>query len=522
MSSKRVNLELHQKLTLIKLSSQKSQRALANEFKISVGAVNNILKRKHEFMSLGEENFNPNAKRRKKSTNEDVNKLTWQWFVSARSKNMVITGPLLQAKALEIAKELDIETFKASNGWLEKFRELHNIHFKKLSGESGCVDSETVSAWKEQLHMLIEDYNMDDIYNADETGMFYKAIPTKSLVMRDESCKGTKVSKDRLTCLLSSNWSGTDKLKPLVIGKSQKPRCFRNVKDFNKLPVTWRANKKAWMNTFLFDEWLTELNKDMKRKGRKILMFLDNAPSHPKKEFSNIEVKFFPANCTSELQPMDQGIIQSMKIGYRKRLLKKVLSQVDTCSSGDEVVKSINVQDAIDWISQAWAEVRPDTIRKCYAKAGFVSFDGFEPDSEQAEINSESSELEQLISDVSEPLGLERTSVDAFINCDKDDPGVHACDGENWESDILDSSVNQRDTEGEEDSASDSTVPPMPTTQEVLKCLETLKAFTGSHAEAFHLVMKTEAAVQDIVIEKRNAQRQTNIMDFFTVTDESH
>jgi hypothetical protein len=36
-----------------------------------------------------------------------------------------------------------------------------------------------------------------------------------------------------------------EKLKPLVISKALKPRCFRNIK-VHKLPVTWRHNKKAY------------------------------------------------------------------------------------------------------------------------------------------------------------------------------------------------------------------------------------------------------------------------------------
>ncbi len=70
MSAKRKNLTLQEKLSLIKHSSSKSQRNLAKEFGVSVGAVNNILKRKHEFISLGEENCNPQTKRLKKCTNE--------------------------------------------------------------------------------------------------------------------------------------------------------------------------------------------------------------------------------------------------------------------------------------------------------------------------------------------------------------------------------------------------------------------------------------------------------------------
>ena len=108
MSAKRKNLNLLEKLRLIKESKTKSLRNLASQFSISVGAVNNILKRKREYENLGEENYNPNVKRLKRSTNEDVNELTWQWFVTARSKNTIVSGPIIQAKALELASQQNL------------------------------------------------------------------------------------------------------------------------------------------------------------------------------------------------------------------------------------------------------------------------------------------------------------------------------------------------------------------------------------------------------------------------------
>ena len=105
LSAKRNNLNLLEKLRLIKESKTKSQRKLASQFGISVGAVNSILKRKFEYENLGEENYNPNVKRLKRSTNEDVNEQTCQWFVTARSKNMIVSGPIIQAKALELASQ---------------------------------------------------------------------------------------------------------------------------------------------------------------------------------------------------------------------------------------------------------------------------------------------------------------------------------------------------------------------------------------------------------------------------------
>ena len=58
-----------------------------------------------------------------------------------------------------------------------------------------------------------------------------------------DRCIGGKKSKERMTVLVCANMSGTEKLPLLVIGKSAKPRCFKNY----KVPVDYEANKKAWM-----------------------------------------------------------------------------------------------------------------------------------------------------------------------------------------------------------------------------------------------------------------------------------
>jgi len=98
------------------------------------------------------------------------------------------------------------------------------------------------------------------------------------------------------------------KLQPLVIGKSANPCCFKKIKTEN-LPVMYRNNRKAWMTGEIMAQWLRKLDKDMRKQVRKILLFLDNAPSHPHMELSNVRLCFFPPNTTSVAQPMDQGII---------------------------------------------------------------------------------------------------------------------------------------------------------------------------------------------------------------------
>ncbi len=129
------------------------------------------------------------------------------------------------------------------------------------------------------------------------------------------------------------------------------------------------------MTSKFFKQELTRLNRKMKAEGRNIILFIDNAPSHPKDlTFSNLKVKFLPANTTSKLQPLDQGPIMQSKRKYRKYQLQHLISKMDEpgCDlTASQLAKTITVYDAIKWISKAVKEVSPSTIQKCFAKCGF-------------------------------------------------------------------------------------------------------------------------------------------------------
>ncbi|XP_071041913.1 tigger transposable element-derived protein 6-like [Parasteatoda tepidariorum] len=189
---------------------------------------------------------------------------------------------------------------------------------------------ETVDSFKKRISGLLENYKKEDIFNADECGLFYRAMPNKTLATIGDKCKDGKISKERITILLSCSSTG-EKLKPLVIGKARKPRCFKKV-NVKNLPVSWHGNKKAWMTSSVFTEWVMPLNKQMKQRKRKILLFINNCPAHPSDlSFSNVKVQFLPANTTSYLQPLDQGIIQAFNLHYRKFLLQAIIARAEEC-----------------------------------------------------------------------------------------------------------------------------------------------------------------------------------------------
>ena len=71
---------------------------------------------------------------------------------------------------------------------------------------------------------------------------------------------GCKVNKERLSVALCANSDGLHKLKPLIIGKFERPRCFKNIR-IQTMSMTYRNNAKAWMITSLFQEWLQEFDR---------------------------------------------------------------------------------------------------------------------------------------------------------------------------------------------------------------------------------------------------------------------
>ncbi|GBM71388.1 Tigger transposable element-derived protein 4 [Araneus ventricosus] len=220
-------------------------------------------------------------------------------------------------KAQGISKKLNVECDASfSSGWLYKFKLRHGITGKTVSGESGDVDCETMDDWiQNQLPDLIKGYEQKDIFNADETGLFYNLQPSKTLAIKSDTCHGGSGKKNKvpLTVILCANADGSEKLLPLIIGKSKKPRCFKNVKT---LPTKYLSNKKSWMTMSFFTDWLKGLDDKMRKQKSRIILFIDQCPAHPPDTdfLKNITVKFFLQIAATGYRSLDHGNSKNMKI----------------------------------------------------------------------------------------------------------------------------------------------------------------------------------------------------------------
>jgi hypothetical protein len=83
-----------------------------------------------------------------------------------------------------------------------------------------------------------------------------------------------------------------------------------------------------------------------------------------------VKVHFLPPNCTSVIQPLDQGIIRAFKSKYRKLIVRFML----LCAREEREYTHIKTKQAIENIIEAWKQVKKSTIINCWRKAVIINF----------------------------------------------------------------------------------------------------------------------------------------------------
>ena len=154
------------------------------------------------------------------------------------------------------------------------------ISFRIICGESGSAPPpEKIEEDRQLIRKVLSKYQLSDIFNLDETALFYRLPPNKTLANKNEKLQGIKQSKDRLSIAVIVSASGEEFIKPIVIGHHRKPRCFSSVTWWRSL-CSYFYNKTAWMTMKIFEEWLLDFNNKMKNESRKVLLLVDNAGGH--------------------------------------------------------------------------------------------------------------------------------------------------------------------------------------------------------------------------------------------------
>ncbi|KAF7701578.1 Tigger transposable element-derived protein 6 [Cucumispora dikerogammari] len=306
-------------------------RAICAKFKISKGALFRIKSEMDKILKTkclddSEEDF------------YKLNEAIYASFCEVRNRNIPINGPVLKTVALKVAVRASMPDFKASNGWLFRFKEKHKIKFKALKRESKPADTKAAIDLMENAESLVSKYGSKNVFNCDETTLYYRSLSTKSFVSSNNNCKGVKISKERLTLLLCCSLQ-EEKIAPLLIEKSKSLRALKGI-TLSSIGVEYDHSCNEWMARSIFISWLKRLNSRMSKEKSFVALIMNNATCHSvNATFSDIDIIFLPKNTTSLIQPCDQSIIKSFKDKYVRFMTEYMIYNEISADNIDKIIK---------------------------------------------------------------------------------------------------------------------------------------------------------------------------------------
>eukprot|EP00106_Octopus_bimaculoides_P013734 XP_014781176.1 PREDICTED: tigger transposable element-derived protein 1-like [Octopus bimaculoides] len=389
---KRKAITLKTKYEIVKMhDGGTTVKDICDRFSLKSSTVCTILKEKQKYLSQVR-NAQPlqstwSRKRDAGSIIPEMERLVNAWIRDTTQRmNMTVDQASIRSKALclfNLLKEMKgdtNETFVASRGWFVRFKNRHGWHAVRMQSKASNADLHPATKkFPETLAKIIEEggYMPQLIFNVSETGLFWKRMPPRSYIAKEESAlPGFKVANDLLTLLFGGNASGDFKLKPMLVYRAENPGALKGILK-STLPVIWKSNEKAWITTTLFEEWFSyhfvpEVKEycDKNELPFHAMLIIDYAPNHLpilQHRHPDVKVIFLPRD-TSLLQPMDQGVIATFKAHYL-RYTFAMLNEETVKEGGPSVMelwKSYNIYTAVKIIRKAWDNVSEKNMKSVW------------------------------------------------------------------------------------------------------------------------------------------------------------
>ena len=247
--------------------------------------------------------------------------------------------------------------------------------------------------------------------------------------------------------------------------------------------------------------------------GRKIALLIDNCPAHPSiSDLTKVQLVFLPPNTTSVLQPMDQGVIRSLKAHYRGRVVSRLCRALDKTKT----LPKISILQAMKILVSSWEAVSAQTIVNCFRKAGITSKAQHAAITDADDPFSDLTEGLQQLHDIDPDMVPESVTPESLIDVDNE---VITTAPMITDDDILRSvTTNQQEQSDEHDDIDEEVeeaAPERPLRFQVESAIDVIRnavLYSSNGEEMSHVINKFEK----LFIEDRIAsKKQKNICDFF-------
>ena len=223
---KRLVLTLPKKIGLVKrMEKGESCAKLMAEYGVGSSTIYDLKKQKDKLLSFVASTEGPTSKteNRKSLKGPKMGELDcalYMWFQARRLDGKAVSGTPLIDEAKKLKGDLGIEECNFSVGWLHNFKEWHCISGLKVQGKRNSADHEAAENISQEFIRLIREHKVspEQVYNTDETSLFWRCLPTSTLlVYTEKEALGFKLNKDCITMLPCANAVGAHKRKTEIL-----------------------------------------------------------------------------------------------------------------------------------------------------------------------------------------------------------------------------------------------------------------------------------------------------------------
>ncbi|XP_064410192.1 tigger transposable element-derived protein 6-like [Latimeria chalumnae] len=338
----------------LQLAEMRNWAKTTLEIEVGTTTMHNILKSSEKWLAVTADSVDTIKSRHCK--HPEMEDALFMWFTEVWGRGAAVNDEMLLEKGRVLGERLGVQDFAYSKGWLANFKSRRGINHHRLHGEAASADVTAIVAGRAELQQTLAYYSPHDIYNFDETGLFYKLGPSGTLATAPVA--GHKKSKERITPTLYTEYF---------------------------------SNAKAWMTLVIFQEIIRTFDRDLCFQGRQCILLLDIASSYTVTgmQLTNLKLHFLPPCTTSSIQPLDTGIIRAFKAHYRHQLVQLYVN----CAEEGRI-QTVDLCQALKMIRLAWRNVTASTVN-CWHHTGILPCDNTATDNDEDDMTL--AEIQQLI-----------------------------------------------------------------------------------------------------------------------------
>lgn len=253
---------------------------------------------------------------------DEIDHYTYEKFEKARSEFLFVHDVDLKRWALQKAREIDDETFKAGDHWILEFKKRHELCSRKVTKlvtQREVLDSDTITdsanSFVTEIKKILSRYREINVLKTDQSGVQIEMVGNRTL-----SFKGEKSTFGKVRSLFNTSHSYTVQFLISLTGqpvgpcflclKEKKGRMSDNIKKnlFQAANVTVTCSESGKMSSSLVQYWVEKVLQPVVR-NQKVLLVLDvwggqtNQQFYAKMKYLRIEI--IPKKTTSMIQPLD-------------------------------------------------------------------------------------------------------------------------------------------------------------------------------------------------------------------------